>query len=313
MEFLKAHFEKIILSAVLLGLIAAAVVLAIQAMTFLGHVKVDTGGPTSVGPKVPAVETTNYQATIQSALAPKLVDYDKPHKIFNPFKVLQSSLDDKLYTSQDFGVQKLLVEKIKPLSLILFPHVRTYGERSSLYMFVTPEYETVPAYAREVARSVSYPVNVKRPQKIAIGRTVSKAKNLTLTITNVVGDISVDAGKIKILAELSMDGYGTNGISLTMSNEWRMVIEYAADLIYPPENKQYPDARVGTPMYFFNDTNRVMEIQADSVTVKEESSGKRTIILIRRPAAPIAPVGIPQNPTTSTNVPAVNSPSKPTP
>ncbi len=308
MEFLKNHYEKIILSAVLVGLVAAAVVLAVQAMTMLSHVKVGGAGGGNIGPKVAQVAASNYLATIQSAQAPASVNFDRGHKIFNPYKVLQRASDNELFTSEDFGVHKLVIQEIKPLYLRLYPRVGGSTNRPSLYLYVTPEYES-RSYARSVLRSVTSPVN--RPQRISIGNTrgITAAKNLLLMVTNVIGDVATDPTDVRIEGELSMDNFGTTNISLTMSNEWRMIIEYSASVIYPPENKQYPDLRVGSPMYFFNDTNTVMEIQEDSVTIKEESSEKRTTISIRRPEK--SSVQMPQDRPASGNLPPMIPQPKP--
>ena len=92
-----------------------------------------------------------------------------------------------------------------------------------------------------------------------------------------------------------MNGIEPVELSLSMSNEWAMVIEYSADLFCPPDNQSISNLIVGSQVNLFNETNTVIEVQADSVTIREESSKKRTTIAPRQsPVRQPAPGMMPQ-------------------
>jgi hypothetical protein len=57
------------------------------------------------------------------------------------------------------------------------------------------------------------------------------------------------------------------------------VVGYTADLSYPPEGATWPQRRVGDPLKFDYDTNKIVEISSNEVVLSASSgSGKRVKI-----------------------------------
>lgn len=273
MEFLKNHYEKIVLSVVLAGLVGAVVVLILMAVDMRGVLQADPTNVSRTVSKVTPVDSTNYLVLLSNVTNPPVVNFDAGHKIFNPDKLMEGT-NGQLFTTKDVGVNKLQILKIVPLDLILFPHLRGSAERPGLYLGVKTDYEP-PPYNR-----IMIPNSVTAGKELKFGRTVTRDKGFKIHVTDVAGDPKAP-DTVRIGLEFSVAGNVLTNLSLTMSNEWRHTVEYAADLAYPPENLPYPDSRVGRQMLFAGETNTILEIRAEGITVKEESTEKRTSLLYK--------------------------------
>src|SRR5262245_55355756 len=103
MDFLKKHYEKILLGVVLIGLAAAVVFL--QFVVSNEKEKLTTLTATVLNPKVK--ELTNLDLTLlETALkrvdAPSMIDLGPPNRLFNPMP-WQKSADGRLIPSQKVG------------------------------------------------------------------------------------------------------------------------------------------------------------------------------------------------------------------
>src|SRR5688572_15068624 len=119
MQFLKAHYEKIILSIVLLGLAAAAALMPVKVSQERDREEERrrTVLPKDVKPLTPIDLATNEQVLARVS-QPKRVVLAGEHNIFNPVR-WQKRPDGSIYRAQEAGPSALQIVDIRPLFLKL--------------------------------------------------------------------------------------------------------------------------------------------------------------------------------------------------
>lgn len=271
MEFLKNHYEKIILSVVLIGLAGSAGFLALQSMGFRSTMS-DTR-QLAPRPQAPseASRTNEIFEALTNARAPQEVDFDGDHKIFSPEKIIKNPITEEVFTAEQVGPKNVEVRAIHSHALNLVQEVRTLLEKSSLYIKYLAEFE----YGTMATRWGKTPAREGRP--VRLSGTVSRSKQIQLTVVKVPPDLSNSAA-IETELEIVIGGGLPEKILLQGTNIWRKDILFSTDLYYPPTKQEYKNVRVGTPLYFAGDTNTVIQITDKEVTVRASSNNKRTTI-----------------------------------
>src|SRR5215469_7029673 len=119
MDFLKKHYEKIILGVVLIGLAVAVAVLPF----FISSEKDKLKDMQSqvLHPKVKPL--TNLDLTLpdqalRRLASPAVIDFGPPNRLFNPMP-WQKAADGKLIARESVGPNRIVVTNITPLYLIL--------------------------------------------------------------------------------------------------------------------------------------------------------------------------------------------------
>jgi hypothetical protein len=67
-------------------------------------------------------------------------------------------------------------------------------------------------------------------------------------------------------------------VNLSQNKPFQKVDGHAADLKYPPENKKWNDARVGTGLKFANGDYIVVVIDQNEVVISAQSNQKKTTL-----------------------------------
>ena len=280
MEFLKNHYEKIILSIVLVGLVGTAGFLALEAVKFRA-VMTGTGQLKPI-PKDPdgASRTNEYFVNLTNAKAPQEVDFDGEHKIFSPEKIIKNPITEEVFTAGQVGPKNLIVRTIHSHQLGLQQETRTLLDKTSLYIKYLVGYE----YGAAATRWGKSPA--REDGQIRLSGAVSKARGMILTVRKISEDLT-NPDLVETELELVMGGGLPEVIKLKGTNAWMKDILFSADLYYPPTKQEYLNVRVGTPLYFAGDTNTIIQITESEVTMKAVSNNKRTTIKLQ-PAA-VAP------------------------
>src|SRR5262245_12068099 len=122
MEFLKKHYEKIILSVVLLGLAGVAAMLPIRVNKEKENE--EARKQQLLAAPVKAMEDINLstnRAVLEKVKAPIQFDIAGRHNLFNPVPWVQTPAGAliKVQTGNEIGIQALEVTAIKPLDLIV--------------------------------------------------------------------------------------------------------------------------------------------------------------------------------------------------
>lgn len=286
MEFLKNHYEKIILSLVLVLMAVGAVVLVLEAGSW--EEKLRPFRELAVQPdgqRPPSPDPAPYQAALSRA-QPKLVDLTKGHKVFNP-ELWYVDTNNNLIIGTNVGVRKLFVTEIKPMRLKLELVISGSPERPAQLARMTREYMSKTTDQRPLNRTITLNatnyLDDTRPVRNFNGYFVARAT-------------SGPADNPAIDIDFHEPGRELVKFKLTKDNPYETIVDYGAKLLYSVENIQFPSPlrkdvlyeRKGAPLVFAGDTNIIVEITATNVVVRAASNDKPTTIPLG-PAPPIPP------------------------
>jgi hypothetical protein len=259
MDFIKKNYDKIILCAVLLGVIGFLVFLPFAISSeqeALHEVEIAVTSP-SVRPLPPLDLTRQTNATqrVQSAAG---FDFSNTNKLFNPIE-WKRALDGTLIPVKT-GSQPaadVVVAKIIPLYYVLsLDSVVTNGLAPRYVVGVEHQGAANPAQRRKQQRFVS----PDDPKKDAF------------TLLQVKG---VPENPDELVVKLADTG---ETVSIAPNKPYQRVDAYAADLRYDPEKKIFPTKRVGSGISFAGGDYIVVAIDDDEVVLFDQSNQKKTTL-----------------------------------
>ena len=258
MDFVKKHYEKILLSVVLLGLMGVLVFmlylipsdrqrLADIRLSIISH---------AVKPLDPLDLTreTNVSARLQS---PYKLDFSTTNKLFNPVP-WQRKADGMLIKGSQAGPTAAVVTKITPLCLIL-----------TLDSIETNEFGARYVISMERQAAVLPAQRGKRQHYASVGE-----KNETFTIADVNGSPGNPA-QLKLILQLTDTG---ERATLSKDKPFRRTDGYSADLKYDLEGKKWQGQRIGADLKFAGDDNIIVAINQDTVILLARSNQKKTTL-----------------------------------
>lgn len=261
MDFVKKHYEKILLSVVLLGLMGVLVFmlylipsdrqrLADIRLSIISH---------AVKPLDPLGLTreTNVLARLQS---PYKLDFSTTNKLFNPVQWQRASDNSliKIKTGNEIGPKAVVITKITPLCLILTLDSTETNEFGARYVISMERQAAVLPWQRG-----------KRQHYASVGE-----KNETFTISDVNGSPGNPA-QLKLILQLTDTG---ERATLSKDKPFRRTDGYSADLKYDPEGKKWQGQRIGAILKFAGDDNIVVAINQDTVILLARSNQKKTTL-----------------------------------
>lgn len=259
MDFVKKHYEKILLSVVLLGLAVA---------TWLMSVKVDRekaeldelhGRIQKTPPKeLPSLDLTNHLSNLPRLKNPKPIIISGSHNVFNPV-LWQQKRDGtlvKVVTGNEVGPGAL-----KPIQL------------TPLYLIVTFEGVTE-------AENPRYKIGIERQASTKISERRKTVRTVNLNEKNDIFTLKqVKPPKEDPSAVVIQMNEDKELITVPKEEPFKKVAGYAVDLKYPPDNdKVFPGLRVGAPLNLSGDLYKIVAITQNDVTVQANSNSKRTVI-----------------------------------
>jgi hypothetical protein len=262
MDFLKKHYEKILLGVVLVGLAAAVV-----AMLFVISAEQQRLAEISNSVLHPNVKPlTNLDITIaeqalKRAAAPSSVDFGPPNRLFNPL-AWQKASDGRLIPREKVGPGLLIVSNIQPLYLIL----------------TLDKINTSPV-------STNYIIGIERQAAPTVGQRSKTqklcgmdppTKNEIFTMVAVNGRPDDPTGIV-----VQLKDSGERAVIPAATNGFHRVDGYTADLRYPPENnKSWLGRRANSqPLLGFNgEEYNIATINQNEVVLAAKSNGKKWTI-----------------------------------
>jgi hypothetical protein len=261
MDFVKKHYEKILLSVVLLGLVGALVFLPFLIISDqdtqrrmkegIIHVKV---APLLA---LDLTRETNVSARLQS---PYKLDFSTTNKLFNPVpwqKAVDGSLI-KIKTGNEIGPKAVGITKITPLCLIL-----------TLDSIETNEFGARYVISMERQAAVLPAQRGKRQHYASVGE---KNETFTITGTNSAPD---NPAQLRLILQLTDTG---EGATLSKDKPFRRTDGYSADLKYDPEGKKWQGQRINADLKFAGDDNIIVAINQDTVILLARSNQKKTTL-----------------------------------
>jgi hypothetical protein len=252
MEFLKNHYEKVLLSVVLLAL---AVVAALLPSRIKSTDVLPPEPPRKNAYKEPDV-STNKLAMEQCGKQTRL-EWAGIHNLFNPnkWKRRPDGRIEKIESRAQEGPQVLEIIKITPLYYVLAYEGAVGGGNNYRYQFsLLREADSNPNLRRKISTFASLG---DRTEQFSL-------KDLT--------------GPTESPSELRLEL--TNGVVVNISKEapYKRVDGYTVDLRYPPEDKVFRDKRKGDAIVVSGETNNIVAIYEDKVVLSANPTGERTTV-----------------------------------
>src|SRR5665213_2871788 len=256
MDFLKKHYEKILLGLMLAGLIGVLVFM----IFYIAADKTDMDNKRTSYFNPPVKALTNLDLSVPNRAilrlkAPYNLDLETTNKLLNPME-WQKALDGSLIpVAQKTGLQMAAVTNIQPLYLIISLESTTTNELGARYvMSVERQGDPIPYKRHRTRHYVS----------------VGDKPNETFELLSVKGRPEApDALVLKLV---------DNGevVTLLPNKPFRRVDAYEADICYDPEKKVFHDRRVGDKVSFGGTDYMVVEINQNELILSDQSNQKKT-------------------------------------
>lgn len=258
MDFVKKHYEKVILSLVLLGLVGALVFLPfiISADKEAVEAMINSVINPPVKP-LPDLDLSREEAASRRLHAAYTLDLETTNKLFNPVE-WQKTPDGTMIPIRDsdaIGVGALTVTKITPLYLIL-----------TLDDVITNEFGA--RYAIGVERQAAPTRGLQR--KVQRFVSLDDRKKDLFTLLDVKGD---PANPSEL--DLKLTDTGETAV-VSKASPFQRVDGYSADMKYDLEKKTFLNRRVGSMLSFGGEDYTIVDIKPDEVILSAQSNQKRT-------------------------------------
>jgi hypothetical protein len=256
MQFVKKHYEKILLGLVLAGLIGVLVFMLFyiaadkRAMADAAFGIINNPSAKSL----PDLDLTAEQAAMNRLQTPFALDLETDNKLFNPFEWVRT-LDGRLVKkAHGTGPQVAVVTNITPLYLVVALDSVTTNELGARYV-ISVERQGATNVAKR-RRTLHY---------VSVGD-----KNDTFALQAVQGPPeNPDALLIKLL---DTGEVGT----LNRSQPYRRIDAYMADFRYDPEKRAFHGRRAGDKISFGGADYQVVEVSQNELILADLSNQKKT-------------------------------------
>jgi hypothetical protein len=265
MQFLKKHYEKVLLSIVLLGLAAAAAALPWQVSHERDRLEeIRRNLTVKVKPK-PFKPLDDWLTTNKSAVArlesPLNLKLSGPHNLFNPvqWKKLPNGGIVPVRTGAEIGPGAIKIAQIKELTLSVSFEGVTPGSNPG----DAPKYQVV------VRRETD-----NNPRPNTRFTSLATPRNDLFELISVQGSTNEPSGLvIKLKDEFEP-------IVVTREKPFSRVAGFAADLVYPPGKQTFNHKRTNDTIRLEDDpeTYKIVAITRNEVVLSANSNQRRTVI-----------------------------------
>ena len=268
MDFLKKHYEKVLLGVVLLGLAVAVAFLPFK----IASDKQDLENKRNqlIHPKVN--ELTNLNLTAEEAIlkrmvVPAKVDFSPPNKLFNPMP-WQKAADGHLIKvdATNVGPNAVTVTKMTPLYIELTLDSVTALDTGTRYVI---------GIKREAALN---PRDRPKTQKYCSLNT----KNEIFTLRDVKAPPD-NPTNVTVVLELNDT---KQRVEVAKDQPFRRIDGYMVDLKYAPENKTWTSRRIGASLSFNGEDYKIVAIPENEVVLSAKSNQKNWTVKYSPSAAP---------------------------
>ena len=268
MDFLKKHYEKILLGLVLIGMAVALALLPFfisSEKTKLADMKAAVLHP-KVKP-LTNLDLTLPQQSLKRLASPAVIDFGPPNRLFNPMP-WQKTADGRLISRESVGPSRIVVTNITPLFLVLSLDSVTVSDSGPKYVIGIEKQAAATPGQRNKRQSLC---SMNPP-----------SKNETFTMLEVKGKPEDPS---QIIVQLNDTG---EKAVITKEQPFRRVDGYIADLHYDPEKKSWPHRRVNSPppLTVNGEEYNIVAINQNEVVLSAKLNGKKWPIKANPTAAP---------------------------
>jgi hypothetical protein len=260
MDFLKKHYEKILLGVVLLGLVGAMVFLPFLILHDRNELEVTRTGIIhhAVRP-LPPLDLTEQSNAIERLQLPYNLNFETTNRLFNPVE-WQKAVNGppiKIESGNEVGPQAATIAKITPLYFILTLESVETNQFGARYVIGVERQAAAAAWQR-----------TKRQHYASVGD-----KNEAFTIISANGP---SGNPTQLMLRLTDSG---ERATLSPDKAFRRVDGYMADLKYGPEGKNWQEQRVGDDLKFAGDDYIIVAINQNEVVLSAKSNQKKTTLI----------------------------------
>jgi len=259
MDFVKKHYEKILLGIVLLGLVGALIFLPYWIMHDRELLDRTRMGITSQSPEaLLPLDLTEESNAIQRLLLPYKLNFETTNRLFNPVE-WQKAMNGtfiKIESGKEVGPQAVVVTRISPLYFILTLDSVETNEFGARYIIGVERQAAASSWQR-----------TRRQHYATVGE-----KNDAFTITTAKGS---PENPTPLVLRLTDTG---EAATLSKDKPFRRVDGYKADLKYNPEGKNWQDQRVDDRLRLGGDDYIIVAISESEVVVSAKSNLKKTTL-----------------------------------
>jgi hypothetical protein len=265
MQFIKKHYEKIILSIVLLGLVGVLAFMPVMIYTDQQRMRDLRLAviPQKVNP-LPPLDMSRQDAVLKQLESSYVLDLSTTNKLFNPVTWRRMS-DGRMVKAMNLGPNAAVVTKITPLYFIISLDSVITNELSVRYKFSIQDQAATQQWQRRAR-----PRYASKGEKVEDKTVDGKDEGFTLV------DVK---GPPDNPTELDLKLTDTQEtFPLTKDKPFRRLEAYSADLKYDPEKYNSTGLRVGDRLTFAGGAYNVIAIDKNSVTLLAQSNQKKYIL-----------------------------------
>jgi len=259
MDFVKKHYEKILLGIVLLGLVGALVFLPYWILHDRDFLDATRRGITSQSPEpLPPLDLTEQSNAIQRLQSPYKLNFETTNRLFNPveWQKMRNGTLIKIESGREVGPQAVVVTRTSPLYFILTLDSVETNELGVRYIISVERQAAAATWQR-----------AKRQHYASVGE-----KNDAFTITAAKGPLD---NPTQLVLRLTDTG---ESATLSKDNPFRRVDGYKADLKYNPGNQSWQDQHTNDKLRFGGDDYIIVAISENEVIISAKSNQKKTAL-----------------------------------
>jgi hypothetical protein len=260
------HYEKLILSLVLLLLAGAVWVLYQASQSEKEKIRqIPIAFERKTGKPVPPVSLAHVESAMKQATNPPSLNFSGQHNLLNPVKWQQprgGGAVVKVQTGKEVGAEAMQIVGINPIFLtIAFEKPAISG---------TPPDIVVTGYHTVVTNELA---TVARRRRLPQYAVVNATNLQVFTLTEVKGPPEAPT---ELLAQLK--DYNGEKITFTPTKPYTRAVGYEADLKYSVTGKVYSKLRKDSPLDIDGEPYKVVDITLNKVVLSDDSNGKRYTI-----------------------------------
>jgi len=258
MDFLKKHYEKVLLGVMLAGLIGGLVFMLIYINADRTEMNnKSTGLINPVVKDLTNLDMTALDAAAARLRAPYKLDLEATNKLFNPME-WQRALDGSLILAEKkTGSQVAVVTNISPLYTIISLEQVQMNDIATNYV-IQIEHQAAPTVAK------------RRPTKHYLTKGEKPGANDPVVLVDVKGPAD---NPTALVLKLTDSG---DEISISKENPYRKVDAYSADFVYAPERKVFRGKRAGDKVPFGGVDYSVVDVSQNELILMDQSNQKKT-------------------------------------
>ena len=259
MDFVKKHYEKVLLGVVLLGLVVAVALLYFKINSEKAELEQQRETRRPNPKELEEVNLGRGESTLKILEGKIVLDLGGAHNVVNPVMWMKGP-DGKIFkqeTGGGFGPAAVKVVRIDPL-----------------YLVVSYERTNVAGYEIAIERQAA----AKASERARTTRTVNVNDRRDSTTLFTLLDVKKDPAGNPVELVLEMVDSGKK-ITLNPPNAYKEVAGYKTTLRYPPENnREFRDCYRDSEIRIEGESYIVLPISETEVVLSAKPNGKKTTI-----------------------------------